>query len=83
MTSEIGALGSMNAANVARPRFAPILHYHSCIDRKEKAKEKKKMAWGSAQPLEKARFGQGNQRKCKPFSLIFFGLAWPDFAGLG
>jgi hypothetical protein len=83
MTSEIDTLGPMNAANVARPRSGLILHVHPCVDRKEKGREKKKMAWGSAQPLEKARFGQGNPRKCKLFSLIFFGWAWPGFAGLG
>jgi hypothetical protein len=44
---------------------------------------KKKMAWGPAQPLEKAQNGQGNQRKSKPFPLIFLGQAWLDFAGFG
>jgi hypothetical protein len=34
------------------------------------------MAWGSAQPIEKARFGQGNQR----ISLAFL---WRNLAGFG
>jgi hypothetical protein len=38
---------------------------------------------GSAQPLEKARFGQENPRKSKPFSLLGFVRAWPGFAGFG
>jgi hypothetical protein len=38
---------------------------------------------GSAQPIEKAHFGQGNQRKSKPFSLIDLAQAWPDFAQFG
>jgi hypothetical protein len=32
--------------------------------------------WGSAQVLEKARFGEMNPR-------IFLGSIWPDFAGFG
>jgi hypothetical protein len=34
------------------------------------------MPWGSAQVIEKARFGEGNAR-------ISFGLFWPGFAGFG
>jgi hypothetical protein len=45
--------------------------------------KKKKMPRGSAQPLEKARFGQGNPRKSKPFSLMDFAQAWLGFAGFG
>jgi hypothetical protein len=45
--------------------------------------EKEKMAWGSAQPLEKAHFRQENPRKSKPFPLIFLARAWLDFAGFG
>jgi hypothetical protein len=45
------------------------------------AKEKK--PWGSPEPFEKARFGQANPRKLKLFPLIFFGRAWPGFAGFG
>jgi hypothetical protein len=40
-------------------------------------------AQGSAQALEKARFGQGNPRKSEGFPLIGFGGAWLGFAGLG
>jgi hypothetical protein len=36
---------------------------------------------GSAQPLQKAHFGQENPRKSKLFSLILFGQAWPGLAG--
>jgi hypothetical protein len=38
---------------------------------------------GSAQPLEKAQFGQENPRKSKAFSLIHFVWAGPGFAGFG
>jgi hypothetical protein len=38
---------------------------------------------GSLQPIERAQFGQGNPRKSKLFSLIFFERAWRDFAGFG
>ncbi|MGB3581949.1 MAG: hypothetical protein WBA40_12680, partial [Roseiarcus sp.] len=44
---------------------------------------KKKSPGGSAQPLEKAQNGQGNQRKSKPFPWIDFDPAWPHFAGFG
>jgi hypothetical protein len=43
--------------------------------------QKKKWPRGSAQPLEKARFGQGNARESKPFSLIVFAPFCPGFAG--
>jgi hypothetical protein len=46
-------------------------------------RDKEKSARGSAQVLEKARSGQGNARKSKPFPLIFFGRAWLDFARFG
>jgi hypothetical protein len=49
----------------------------------EKEREKIFLPQGSLQPLERAQFGQGNPRKSKLFSLIFFGLAWRDFAGFG
>jgi hypothetical protein len=45
--------------------------------------QERKMAQGSVQLIGKAHFGQGNPRKCKPFSLIVFARAWPDFAGFG
>jgi hypothetical protein len=38
---------------------------------------------GSPQPVGKARFGQGNQRKSKPFSLISFAWALLDLARFG
>jgi hypothetical protein len=43
----------------------------------------KRIFWprGSAQPPEKAQFGQGNPRKSKPFSLIHFAWSQPGFAG--
>jgi len=44
---------------------------------------KEKSPGGSAQPLEKAQNGQGNQRKSKPFPWIDFDPAWPDLAGFG
>jgi hypothetical protein len=43
----------------------------------------KKVPRGSAQAFEKARFGQGNPRKSKPFSWSFLGPAWLGFAGFG
>jgi hypothetical protein len=39
------------------------------------------MPGGSAQALEKARFGQGNKRESKEIPLIVFAPAWPGFAG--
>jgi hypothetical protein len=44
---------------------------------------KRKMAWGSAQTFERARFGQGNPRKAKPNPLIVLGGFWLGFAGFG
>jgi hypothetical protein len=43
--------------------------------------QKKKWPRGSAQPIEKARLGQGNARESKPFSLIVFARLCPGFAG--
>jgi hypothetical protein len=40
------------------------------------AAKKEKMAQGSAQRIEKASFGQGNQK-------IFFDFLWRNLAGLG
>jgi hypothetical protein len=48
-----------------------------------KEREKDFLAWGSAQPIEKAQSRQGNPRQSKLFSLIFFARPWPDFAGFG
>jgi hypothetical protein len=45
--------------------------------------KKKKVRRGSAQPVEKAHFGQENQRESKPFPLIFLAQAWLGFAGFG
>jgi hypothetical protein len=45
--------------------------------------KKKKVHGGSAQPIEKAHFGQDNQRKSKPFPLIVLDRAWLGFAGFG
>jgi hypothetical protein len=47
------------------------------------AAKRKKVPGGSAEPFEKARFGRENPRKSKLFPLIFFGPAWPGFAGFG
>jgi hypothetical protein len=38
---------------------------------------------GSAQPVEKARFGQGNPRKSKPFSWKNLVRSLAGFAGFG
>jgi hypothetical protein len=53
MTSEIGTLGSMNGAKVAGLQFAPILHDRSCVDRKEKAKKRKKWPGGQRNLLKR------------------------------
>jgi hypothetical protein len=53
------------------------------IEAASAAAKRKKAPGGSAEPFEKARFGQENPRKSKAFPLIFFGPAWPDFAGFG
>jgi hypothetical protein len=47
------------------------------------AAEKNFFARGSAQGIEKARFGEGSQRKSKVLSLIFFAQALPGLAGFG
>jgi len=65
-------------ATAVRPYYAPSVRYKSTAE----ANKRKKGSW-SAQPIGKAHFGQGNPRKSKPFSLIFFGLAWLDLAGFG
>jgi hypothetical protein len=46
-------------------------------------KEHGKIFWpgGSPQPIEKAQSAKENQRKSKPFSLIFFAVSWPGLAG--
>jgi hypothetical protein len=59
------------------------VHSRRKTQRLGKEREKIFLARGSAQPIEKAQFGQGNPSKSKLFSLIFFGRAWPDFAGFG
>jgi hypothetical protein len=40
------------------------------------AAQEEKMRWGSAQPFDGARFGEGNPR-------IFFDCLWPGLAGFG
>jgi hypothetical protein len=47
------------------------------------AAKKEKKPWGSVQPIEKARFGQENPRKSKPFFFHFFSWIWLGFAGFG
>jgi hypothetical protein len=47
------------------------------------AAKKEKRPWGSVQPIEKARFGQENPRKSKPFFFDFFGWIWLGFVGFG
>jgi hypothetical protein len=49
--------------------------------RGEQEAKRKKIARGSAQPIEKARFGQENATESKPFSLIVFAPFCPGFAG--
>ena len=55
----------------------------SRASRRGKRTKKTKRPGGSAEALEKARSGQENPRKSKPFPLIVFGRAWLDFAGFG
>jgi hypothetical protein len=45
--------------------------------------KKEKTARRSAQPFEKARSGQENQRKSKPIPLISFAEFGPGLAGFG
>jgi hypothetical protein len=82
MTSGIDPLRSKKRDERARSWFAPTYGTQMCWSRR-KRQEKKKVAQGSAQPIEKAHFGQANPRKYGLFSLIFFGRACPGFAGLG
>jgi hypothetical protein len=49
----------------------------------EKERQKKFSPEGSAQPPEKAQFGQGNQRKSKLFSLISLARLGPGLARFG
>jgi hypothetical protein len=42
--------------------------------------DEKKNGQVSAQPIEKAGFGQADPSQSKGFPLIFFAPAWPDFA---
>jgi hypothetical protein len=51
--------------------------------RRGKEQEKNFLPGGSAQLLEKARFGQANPRKSKLFPLIVFARIWPGLAGFG
>ena len=77
-------------------RFWFIVEYYLCENRNpcyfkgvaglgapgygNKGAEKKIFARGSAQPIEKARFGQGNPRKSKTF---FFDILCPALLDLG
>jgi hypothetical protein len=54
-----------------------------CPSQPREAANKYFRARGSAQPLEKAQFRQGDSRKTKPCSWIAVGRAWLDFAGFG
>jgi hypothetical protein len=51
--------------------------------RREKQREEKIFAGGSAQRIEKAHFGQENPRKSTLFPLIGLARAWAGFAGFG
>jgi hypothetical protein len=50
-----------NPADVGATKYITSMSSNQAIRKKEK------MPWGSAQPAEKARFGQGNPRQSKPF----------------
>jgi hypothetical protein len=76
---------SIDSARPTHRRTTPgsrahALHLH-CVLKTLESGQKKKWPWGSAQPIEKARFGQGNARESKPFSLIVFARLCPGFAG--
>jgi hypothetical protein len=45
--------------------------------------ERKKWPGGQRNPLKKLKMDKGNQRKSKPFPLIFLDQAWLGFAGFG
>jgi hypothetical protein len=63
-----------------------LLDRRDWTQRQIKGGKRKKAPGGSAEVLEKARFGQGNPRKSKPFPLIFLArLGWilPDLAKFG
>jgi hypothetical protein len=50
---------------------------------RERSRKKEFFCLGSPQPFEKVQNRQGIPRKSKPFSLIDFARACPDFAGFG
>jgi hypothetical protein len=68
-----------DAEGSARVRRSPIGDAFLAV----REQRKKFRLGGSAQPFEKARSGQGNPRKSKPFSWIFFAPPLPGFARLG
>jgi hypothetical protein len=67
--------GAETRRPLARQKYIASMSLNQAIRKKEKC------PGGSAQPVEKAHFGQGNQRQSKPFPLIFLAPAWPGFAG--
>jgi hypothetical protein len=71
-----------SATRRRRPPDVPtqVVQNRYALDRR-KSGAKEKMAWGSAQPIEKARFGQADQRESKVFPLIVFAPFCPGFAG--
>jgi hypothetical protein len=66
------------SAPTAEDSVARTLHMNVSIFMRGVRPRKKKMAWGSAQPLEKAHFRQADPRKSKLFSWEKFGwgLGW-------
>jgi hypothetical protein len=53
MSSEIATPDSTKSASVAGAQSALVLHDHSCVDRKEKAKKRKKWPGGQRNPLRR------------------------------
>jgi len=75
MTSPIDIAPATRAANAARQARVAIVH-RGDVRHSPDAGRKKKGLGGSAQPFEKAQFGQGKPR-------IFFDCLWLGLAGFG
>jgi hypothetical protein len=80
MTATIDGRQAATPPEAGRAR---LLHIMFMIFIRPQAARKKKWPQGSPQPIEKARSGQGNPRKSKPFFFDFLGLAWAELAALG
>src|SRR5271154_3327507 len=75
------AIERQRASSAAADAAGPLSAYCTLPLRSSPAASgtKEKKLRGSAQPLEKARFGRGNPRESKRIPLIGFAPPWPGF----